>query len=447
MPNGVGVRFPPRAIFLEWGETPGLKEITNHKSGAPTPLFFIPMLSKYFKPSLLEKIAESAGTPVYVYSKAVFLKQIASYKKAFRSIDPLFCYAMKANSSGALCGLAAGEGWGADVVSGGELYRALKAGFEPGKIIFSGVGKTSQELEYALKAGILFINAESFEEVREIERVAAGLKLRAPVSLRINPDVDPHTHKYITTGKLGSKFGVSFEEAQEIYLYAAESEFLNPVAAQFHVGSQVHSAGPYALASGRLAAFILKLASRGVNLKYADVGGGWGVKEGAEMADPAPLAKAVAAVFAGTGLRVILEPGRSIAAPAGALVTRVIYRKRGGHKNFIIVDAAMNDLIRPALYGAKHPVGLVGAGGGKEQVYDIVGPVCETGDFLAEGVRRRDPANGQLLAIYSAGAYGFSMSSQYNSRPRAAEVLITGPSAWKLVRRRETYKDLIAPEL
>lgn len=405
------------------------------------------MLSRYFKPALLKQIAESAGTPVYVYSEAAFLKQICSYKKAFRSLDPLFCYAMKANSSGALCALAAGEGWGADVVSGGELYRALKAGFEPGKTIFSGVGKTPEELEYALKSGILFINAESFEEVRELERVAAGLKLRAPLSLRINPDVDPHTHKYITTGILGSKFGVSFEEAQEIYLYAAGSKNLNPVGAQFHIGSQVHSAGPYALAAGRLAAFILKLASRGVNLKYADVGGGWGVKEGAEMADPARLAKAVAGVFAGTGLRVILEPGRSVAAPAGALLTRVIYRKRGGHKNFLIVDAAMNDLIRPALYGAKHPVALLGPGSGPEKVYDIVGPVCESGDFLAEGVRLREPARGQLLAVYSAGAYGFSMSSQYNSRPRAAEALITGPSSWRLVRRRETYKDLIAPEL
>jgi len=296
------------------------------------------MLSKYFKPSLLKTIAEKAGTPVYVYSQAVFLKQIASYKKAFRALDPLFCYAMKANSSKALCALAAREGWGADVVSGGELYRALKAGFEPGKIIFSGVGKTPAELEDALKAGILFINAESFEEVKELERVAARLKLRAPLSLRINPDVDPHTHKFITTGKLGSKFGVSFEEAQEIYLYAAESKHLNPVGAQFHIGSQVHSAGPYAIAAVRLAAFILKLASRGVNLKYADVGGGWGVKEGAEMSDPAPLARAVADVFAGTGLKVILEPGRSVAAPAGALLTRVIYRKRGGHKNFIIVD-------------------------------------------------------------------------------------------------------------
>lgn len=405
------------------------------------------MLSKYFKPSLLEKIAESAGTPAYVYSAAVFLKQISVYKKVFRSLDPLFCYAMKANSSAALCALAAREGWGADVVSGGELYRALKAGFRPEKIILSGVGKTPAELEYALKAGILFINAESFEEVREIERVAARLKVRAPLSLRINPDVDPHTHKYITTGKLGSKFGVTFEEAQKIYLYAAESECLRPVAAQFHIGSQVHSAAPYALAARRLAAFMLKLASRGINLKYADVGGGWGVKEGAEMADPAPLARAVAGVFAGTGLKVILEPGRSVCAPAGALLTRVIYRKRGGHKNFIVVDAAMNDLIRPALYGAKHPVALVGRGRGPEKIYDIVGPVCETGDFLAEGVRLREPAAGSLLAVYSTGAYGFSMSSQYNSRPRAAEALITGAASWRLIRRRETYKDLVAAEL
>lgn len=405
------------------------------------------MLSRYFKPSLLKRIAASAGTPVYVYSRVVFLKQIAAYKKAFRALDPLFCYAMKSNSSGALCALAAREGWGADVVSGGELYRAVKAGFDPAKIIFSGVGKTSDELEFALRTGILFVNAESFEEVLELERAAARLGTRAPLSLRLNPDVEPHTHKYITTGRLGSKFGVTFEEARKIYLYAAESRHLRPVGAQFHIGSQVHSPAPYAQAAGRLAAFILKLAARGVGLKYADVGGGWGVKEGGEMSDPAPLARAVAGVFAGTGLKVILEPGRSVSAPAGALLTKVIYRKRGGHKNFVIVDAAMNDLIRPALYGARHPVALVGPGRGPEKVYDIVGAVCETGDFLAEGVRLREPAAGRLLAVYSAGAYGFSMSSQYNSRPRAAEVLITGPSSWRLIRRRETYKDLVAGEL
>jgi diaminopimelate decarboxylase len=405
------------------------------------------MLSRYFKPGILREIAAKAGTPVYVYSAEVFLKQIRTYKKAFRALDPLFCYALKANSSGALCALAAQEGFGADVVSGGELYRALKAGFEPGKIIFSGVGKTPSELEYALKAGILFVNAESLEEVLALERAAAGLKMRAPLSLRINPDVDPHTHKFITTGKLGSKFGVSFEEALKIYMYAAESAHLRPVGAHFHIGSQVHSAAPYALASGRLAAFILKLAARGVNLKYADVGGGWGAKEGGEMADPAPLARAVAGVFAGTGLKVLLEPGRSVAGPCGILLASVIYRKRGGRKNYIVADAAMNDLVRPALYGAKHPVGLIGPGRGPEREYDVVGPVCESGDFLARGVRLREPAQGQLLAVYSAGAYGFSMSSQYNSRPRAAEALITGPSRWRLIRRRETYGDLVAAEI
>ncbi|OIO01753.1 MAG: diaminopimelate decarboxylase [Elusimicrobia bacterium CG1_02_56_21] len=405
------------------------------------------MLSRYFKPSILKKIAESAGTPVYVYSASAFLRQIASYKKAFRALDPLFCYAMKANSSGGLCSLAAGEGWGADVVSGGELYRALKAGFKPGKIIFSGVGKTPAELEYALRTGVLFVNAESFEEVIELERAAARLNLRAPLSLRINPDVDPHTHKYITTGRLGSKFGVSFKEARKIYLYAAGSKRLQPVGAQFHIGSQVHSPRPYAMAAGRLAAFILKLASRGINLGYADIGGGWGVKEGAEMADPAPLAAAAAGVFSGTGIKLVVEPGRSVAAPSGLLLTRTIYRKRGGHKNFIIVDAAMNDFIRPALYGASHPVSLIGPGRGPQKLYDIVGPVCESGDFLAEGALLREPASGQLLAVYSAGAYGFSMSSQYNSRPRAAEALITGASSWRLIRRRETYKDLTANEL
>jgi diaminopimelate decarboxylase len=404
------------------------------------------MLPRYFKPALLEKIAAKAGTPVYVYSKELFLKQVRAYERAFRGLDPLFCYAMKANSSRGLCALAAGAGWGADVVSGGELYRALRAGFKPGRIIFSGVGKTPAELEYALKAGVLFVNAESFEEVLELEKAAKRAGVRAPLSLRINPDVDPHTHKFISTGKLGSKFGVSFEEALKIYVYAAESRHLRPVGAHFHIGSQVASAGPYALAAGRLAAFMLKLASRGVNLKYADCGGGWAAKEGAEMADPAALAKAIDGVFRGSGLQLILEPGRSVAAPAGALLTRVLYRKGSGSKNYLVVDAAMNDLVRPALYGARHPVALVRPGRGPIKTYDVVGPVCESGDFLAEGARLREPAQGALLAVYSAGAYGLSMSSQYNSRPRAAEALITGPAAWRLIRRRETYKDLVAAE-
>ncbi|PIU19466.1 MAG: diaminopimelate decarboxylase [Elusimicrobia bacterium CG08_land_8_20_14_0_20_59_10] len=405
------------------------------------------MLSRYFPPSLLKAIAAKAGTPAYVYSRSAFLRQLRSYKTAFRALAPLFCYALKANSNGALCALAACEGWGADVVSGGELYRALRAGFKPEKIIFSGVGKTREELEYALRSGLLFINAESFEEVLALEEAAAKLKISAPLSVRINPDVDPHTHRYITTGKLGGKFGVSFEEAQKIYMYAAGSRHLRPVGAQFHIGSQVRSAAPYARAAGRLGAFIVRLAARGVLLKYADVGGGWGVKEGAEMPDPAALARAVGGVFGGTGLKVILEPGRSVAAPCGALLTKVIYRKRGGDKNFIVVDAAMNDLIRPAVYGAKHPVAAVGGKRGPRKKYDIVGPVCESGDFLAKGVWLAEPSNGALLLVLSAGAYGFSMSSQYNSRPRAAEALITGPSSWRLVRRRETWKDLVALEL
>lgn len=405
------------------------------------------MLSRYFSPAVLRKIAERTGTPVYVYSKAAFLRQIRTYKRAFRGLDPLFCYAMKANSSGALCSLAAAEGWGADVVSGGELYRALRAGFEPGKIIFSGVGKTGEELEYALKSGILFVNAESREEVLALERAAARLKVRARLSLRVNPDVDPHTHRFISTGLLGSKFGVSFEEALELYMYAAGSPHLEPVGAHFHIGSQVFSAKPYALAAGRLAGFILKLASRGVNLRYADAGGGWGVKEGAEMPDPAPLAAALGGVFRGTGLGLILEPGRSVVAPAGLLLSSVLYRKKGGKKDFVVVDAAMNDLVRPALYGARHPAALIGPARGPAAPRDIVGPVCESGDFLAQGARLPEPAQGQLIAVYSAGAYGFSMSSQYNSRPRAAEVLITGASSWKLIRRRETYGDLVAAEI
>ena len=405
------------------------------------------MLSDYFKPEILKKIAAGAGTPVYVYSKAVFLRQISTYKKAFRGLNALFCYSLKANSNRALCALAAGQGLGADVVSGGELYRALRAGFKPGKIIFSGVGKTAEELAYALKSDILFINAESFEEVLELEKTAAKLKKTASFSLRVNPDVAARTHKFITTGRLGGKFGVSFEEAEKIYFYAAGSKHLKAVGAQFHIGSQIYSARPYRLAAARLAGFILKMASRGVNLEYADAGGGWGVKEGFEMPFPGPLARALAAAFKGTGLKLVIEPGRSIAAPTGILLTRVLYRKRGGDKNFIIVDGAMNDLIRPALYGARHPVALLGAARGPIKKYDIVGPVCESGDFLALGAALKEPARGDLAVIYSAGAYGFSMSSNYNSRLRAPEALITGRGAWLLVRKRETLTDLTAKEV
>jgi len=400
-----------------------------------------------FPAGLVKRIVEKTGTPVYIYSAQKILDNLGAYKKQFASLQPLFCYAMKANSNGAVARLLARNGAGADVVSGGELYRALRAGFDPRKIIFSGVGKTAEELAYALRSGILFINVESFEELEALERAAAGLKLKAPVSVRINPDVDPHTHKFITTGKIGSKFGVAFKEAGRLYSFAKASRHLEPVGLHFHLGSQIDSPEPYAKALAAAANFIRRLEKDGVKLKYLDIGGGWGVKEGSEMLPPGILARTVGPAVKELGLALILEPGRSLVAAAGALAVRTLYRKKSGPKNYVITDGAMNDLIRPAFYGARHPVIPLVRRRGKSVRFDIAGPVCESGDFLAQDVGLPVPLRGDILLVLSAGAYGFSMSSQYNSRPRAAEVLITGKNSWRVVRKRETYKDLVAGEI
>ncbi|OGS55879.1 MAG: diaminopimelate decarboxylase [Elusimicrobia bacterium RIFOXYB2_FULL_62_6] len=405
------------------------------------------MINDTFPSKLVEQIIRKTGTPVYIYSRPKILDNLNSYKKAFSAFDPLFCYAMKANSSGAIAAILAENGAGADVVSGGELYRALKAGFKPGRVIFSGVGKTAGEIAAALRAGILFINAESMEELRAVEAIAARLKIKAPVSVRINPDVDPHTHKYIATGKLGTKFGVSFKEARALYAFAAASRHLQAVGLQFHLGSQIHSARPYLLALAEAGAFVRALREKGVPLQYMDIGGGWGGREGGDMLSPSLLAKAIAGEMGKLqGLRLILEPGRSLVASAGALAVTTLYRKASGSKKYVITDGAMNDLIRPALYGAKHPVAALEKKKGPLVKFDLAGPVCESGDFLALNVRLPMPSQGDALLVLSAGAYGFSMSSQYNSRPRAAEALITGPGSWRLIRRRETFRDLVAAE-
>ena len=408
-------------------------------------------MKERFPAGLIARIIKRTGTPVYIYSAETIIANLDAYKKAFSSLAPLFCYAMKANSNGAIAGLLAGNGAGADVVSGGELYRALKAGFDPRKIIFSGVGKTEDEMSRALRSGILFINVESFEELQALERVAARLFAsaqgrKAPVSVRINPDVDPHTHKFITTGKIGTKFGVAFKEAGKLYAFIKNSRYLDPVGLHFHLGSQIDSPEPYAKALAVCGDFIRQLERDGVKLKYLDMGGGWGVKEGSDMLSPAILARIAGPAVKKLGLKLILEPGRSLVAAAGALAVKTLYRKKSGPRNYVITDGAMNDLIRPAFYGARHPVRPLVKRSGKAARFDITGPVCESGDFLAQGVNLPAPHCGDILLILSAGAYGFSMSSQYNSRPRAAEVLITGKNSWRLIRERETYEDLIKRE-
>ncbi|HAH30758.1 MAG TPA: diaminopimelate decarboxylase [Elusimicrobia bacterium] len=403
-------------------------------------------MSNPFPPKLIRKIVKKTGTPVYIYSKAGILRNLAAYRRAFAALDYILCYAMKANSNGSIARLLSGAG--ADVVSGGELYRALKAGFRPEKIIFSGVGKTADELAYALRSGILLINVESFEELRTLAAVAAGLRIKAPVSVRINPDIDPHTHKFITTGRLGTKFGVDFKEALKLYAFAAADKNLVARGLHFHLGSQIDSPKPYVLALSLVEKFILSLAGGGINLKYLDIGGGWGVKEGFEMLPPERLAKAAGSVLRRLpGMKLIIEPGRSLVASAGALAVSAIYRKKSGHVSYVITDGAMNDLLRPAFYGARHPVVPLEKRKGPVVTLDIAGPVCESGDFLAKNVKLPLPERGDILLLISAGAYGFSMSSNYNSRPRAPEALITGASSWKLIRKRETFRDLVAGEL
>lgn len=400
------------------------------------------MLDK-FPVKTLESIADKAGTPVYVYSADILLRQVRAYKRAFPKA--LICYAMKANPSAGVCRLLAREGLGADVVSGGELFRALRAGFDPRKIVFSGVGKTRAELELALSKKVLLINVESAQELDELESAARRRGTVAMVSVRINPDIDPRTHKFISTGKSGTKFGVSFPEAEELFRRAAASPFLFPSGAHIHLGSQLHSAGPYRLAVRAMTAFVRRLASAGIKLSYVDMGGGWGAREGAEMAPPSALARALAPAAALPGTRLIIEPGRSIAAPAGLLLTRVLYTKKSGRKDFLVADAAMNDLMRPAFYGARHPVAPLRPRRAPAGRFAVVGPVCESGDFIGTGVSMPRPEQGDLLAVLSAGAYGMSMSSNYNSRPRAPEVMVTG-RAWKMIRRRETDLDLVRQE-
>lgn len=394
-----------------------------------------------------EALARRYGTPLYVYSAASIQGRLEALRKAFSALDPLICYALKANSNRALCALLARRGAGADIVSGGELLRALAAGFSADRIVFSGVGKTTEELELGLRKGVLTFNVESAEELEALVACAKRLKRRAPVSIRLNPDVDARTHPHITTGLAENKFGVERAQALELARRAARSPHLRFMGLQCHIGSQIMSAAPYERAARALAGALKELAQDGVPVRLADIGGGFGIdyKTGKTL-QLAAAAKAVSRGLAGTPpARLIVEPGRFLVAEAGALLTRVLYRKATSKRNFLIVDAAMNDLTRPALYGAYHPVIAVRPRKGASRLVDVVGPVCETGDFLARG-RQLPPARpGDLLAVLRAGAYGFSMSSQYNSRPRAAEVLVEDGRA-RLVRRRETIDDLVAHE-
>ena len=391
----------------------------------------------------LEELAREVGTPTYVYSQATLMRHFKAFSQAFAHTDALVCYAVKANTNRAVMALFASLGGGADIVSGGELARALAAGVPAERIVYSGVGKSEAEMEAALKAGILMFNLESVQELEVLDQVAGRLGLRAPVSFRVNPDVDANTHPKITTGLAKNKFGLDVDLALEQYQVAAGMPHLEVKGISCHIGSQLTEVRPFADALERLARLVDRLRAMGLSPQLLDLGGGLGITYRDENPpQPAEYASALLETAAGLGMRLVLEPGRVLVGNAGILLTRVLYTKTTPAKRFIVVDAAMNDLIRPSFYDSFHAIWPVAEHMGEEnQVADVVGPICETGDFLARDRRLPPFQRGDLMAVMSAGAYGFTMSSNYNSRPRAAEVMVSG-DRWAVVRQRETIADL-----
>lgn len=401
-------------------------------------------------PVALRDIAAAAGTPVYVYSADAILAQYRVYDQAFGAAPHQVCYAVKANSNLAVLHLLARHGAGFDIVSGGELFRVLEAGGDPGRIVFSGVGKTEAEIDYALGHGILSFNCESDAELDVLSRVATRRGQRANVALRVNPDVDASTHPYISTGLRENKFGIDIAEVEAVYARAARLPALTMSGVSCHIGSQLLDTRPLLEALDKLLALIDRLRAAGHPIRHLDFGGGLGVpyQEAERAPDIAAFISTICAKAAGRDLELTVEPGRSLVAEAGVLLTQVLYTKRTPAKEFVIVDAAMNDLIRPSLYRAYHAILPLErhAAGAPEVLADVVGPVCESGDFLAKDRHMPAAQSGDLLAIATAGAYGFVQASNYNTRPRVAEVLVEG-SAWRIVRARESYADLIRGEV
>ena len=405
----------------------------------------------------LARLAEEFGTPLYVYSATAIRSRFTAFDRAFGRAAHTVCYSVKANSNLSVLKLLAQLGCGFDIVSGGELERVLKANRQAARrIVFSGVGKTAREIDAALRAGILMFNVESEGELRSLAARAQVLRKPARMAVRVNPDVPAETHPYISTGLHQHKFGVPLETARELYRLASQETWLEVAGVSAHIGSQILDVAPFRAAVARMAELVRELRGMGLRIRYLDAGGGLGI----HYHHPVPgthisfaerareYARAVQEPLRGAGLHLLLEPGRALIAPAGALLTRVVYQKQNDGKRFLVVDAAMNDLIRPSLYGAHHeilPV-LRDAAATPRVAYDVVGPVCETGDFFARDRDLPPIEPGDLLAVMDAGAYGMSLSSNYNSRPRAAEVLVEGKQA-KLIRRRETMQDLCRPEI
>jgi diaminopimelate decarboxylase len=393
-------------------------------------------------------LARKFGTPLFVYSKGQLAENFQRFDKAFSGVPHLTCFALKANSNGAILSTLAKLGSGVDITSGGELYRSLKAGFSPSRVVYAGIGKTSAEIEYALRTGILMLNVESVEELEAINHIAGRLKKKAAIAFRINPNVDADTHHYITTGKSGSKFGIPYQESLEVYTKASKMANIRLAGIHCHIGSQITNVVSFSMAARRIAGIIKQLQTVGIVLPFIDLGGGLGIQYTNADAPKTPeeLAKAVLPVFKDFFGTFILEPGRYLVGNTGALVGSVTYRKKCEGKQFLITDMAMNDLLRPTLYEAYHEI-VPGTNPGRAKTkVDVVGPICESGDFM--GKERLLPwvGQGELLVVKNAGAYGMAMSSQYNSRARAAEVMVEGKAA-KLIRRRESYEDLVRSEM
>ena len=394
----------------------------------------------------VEQIAAEVGTPFYLYSASTIERHYRVFTEAFSKLPHMICYSVKANSNLAVLKLLAEQGAGADIVSGGELFRALRAGIPADRIVFSGVGKRADEIRDAIRAGVLMFNVESRDELFAINAAGGEMGIKAPVALRVNPDVDPKTHPYISTGMKKNKFGIPIAEALSIYKEAQALDWIEVLGVDCHIGSQLTTSEPFGEAVSRLMKLVQELEAEGIPIKYFDVGGGLGIVYDEESPPlPANYAQAIIDALGTDKMVLILEPGRVIVGNAGILVTKTLYNKKGATKNFIIVDAGMNDLIRPSLYDAYQEIIPVVKSNKEEEVADVVGPICESSDFLARDHRLPIMAPGELLAVLSAGAYGFPMASQYNSRPRAAEVMVKG-DRFQVVRDRETYEDLVKGE-
>ncbi len=394
----------------------------------------------------IRSIARRVGTPFYLYSSKTLTNHVRAFAGAFSGVPNVICFALKANSSAAVLRLLSREGAGADIVSGGELFRALRAGIPPRKIVYAGVGKRRDEIEYALKIGILMFNVESVEELQAIDRAAKEMHEKARIALRVNPDIDPKTHAYISTGLKENKFGIPIEQALEHYQTARSLPNVEVVGIHQHIGSQITEVQPFVDAVEKLTGFVKELRSAGINIEYLNIGGGLGITYKDETP---PLPRELATALQSRVPRdctLVLEPGRAIVGNAGILVTSVLYQKASGDKRFLIVDAGMNDLIRPSLYEAYHEIKpVMEPASPQKAVFDVVGPICESGDFLAKDRELPEAKQGDLFAVMGAGAYGYSMSSNYNSRLRVAEVMVRG-NEYFVVRERETFNDLIKNE-